>query len=86
MIIADEITKPYWVEVDENNYKVQKEVTSKEGKTRIDTEGYFSSVSSAIYFIAKLKVKENNPIHPITIKQYVKELNEIKTTFLKQLD
>ena len=86
MKIADDLLKPYWIDVDNHNHTVQQEVMSKDFKVSIKNLGYFSNVGSAVNFIAKLKVREANPTHPITLKQYVSEMKAIEQTFLKTLN
>ena len=83
MKIADEALEPYWIEADNNNYTVQSEVMSGEGKFRVETLGYFSSIESAVLKIAKQKVLDDNPKYIITLKQYISEIKEIKNLIIK---
>lgn len=77
MNIVDEIIKPYSINLTSENYDVLEDTGkyNKKEERIYKCHGHFSSVENALNKIAKLIVEVNKTY---TIKEYIKELKEIK--------
>ena len=79
MQIVDELLLPYSIKKEGDNYDVVEELgLDKKGKPKYKIFGHFSNVAGALLKIAKLQVEVDKVY---TIKEYIEELNKVKSKF-----
>lgn len=71
--IKDELINPYIIYVEDNSYSVYDYSKSNNVNKRGEMVGYYSSLSSALGKIAKLKISAKEH----TLQTYIKELKTI---------